>query len=236
MKILTTAAWAAGLAISATTALAEVSGNVALTTDYTFRGISQASELPAIQGGFDYENDSGFYAGLWGSNVDFGDKVNMELDVYAGFGFETSDDVAFDLGVLHYQYPGDSGLNYDYTEVYGSVSFFDATVGVNYSPEYFGDTGAFIYAYGEYSLSLAESWSVDAHVGYNLFEGEEEFGIFLVLPGDSQDDGYVDYSIGVSTEFDGVGLSLAYVGTNIDDEECEALCEGRAVFSISKSL
>lgn len=239
MKIFTKVAFAAVLSMSAATALAEVSGNVALTTDYTFRGISQTSELPAIQGGFDYEHKSGFYAGVWGSNVEFGDtKVNMELDVYAGFGFEVSEDVAFDAGILHYQYPGDTDLDYDYTEAYASVGLFGATIGINYSPEYFGDTDAFFYYYGDYSLSVAENFSADAHVGYNAFDGEDAFGKFLVLDGDSEDEGYVDYSIGISTEFEGIGLSLAYVGTNIDDDECGggSLCEGRAVLSISKSL
>lgn len=237
MKIFTKAAFAAILSIPPASALAEISGNVALTTDYTFRGISQTSELPAIQGGFDYEHESGFYAGVWGSNVEFGDaKVNMELDVYAGFGFEVSEDVAVDVGVLHYQYPGDTDLDYDYTEVYASVGLFGATVGINYSPEYFGDSDAFFYYYGQYSLSVAENFSVDAHVGYNQFDGEDAFGVFLVLDGESEDEGYVDYSIGVSTEFEGIGLSLVYVGTNIDDEECDALCEGRVVFSVSKSL
>ena len=236
MKIHTTAAVvAAGLAISAATALAEVSGNVALTTDYTFRGISQSSELPAIQGGFDYTHDSGFYAGVWGSNVEFETtEVNMELDVYAGYGFEASEDVTFDVGLLHYQYPGDSNSNFDYTEIYGSVSFFDATVGVNYSPEYFGDTDAYYYFYGDYSLALAENFSVDAHAGYNLFDGEDSFSSFIGA--ESGDDAYVDYSIGVSTEMDAIGLSLAYVGTNIDDDDCKAWCEGRVVFSVSKSL
>lgn len=60
MKILTTAAVAAGLSILATVAAAEISGHVALATDYMLRGISQTSELPAIQGGFDYEHESGF--------------------------------------------------------------------------------------------------------------------------------------------------------------------------------
>ena len=30
----------------------EISGNVALTSDYKFRGISQSDESPALQGGF----------------------------------------------------------------------------------------------------------------------------------------------------------------------------------------
>ena len=239
MKILTTAAVAVGLSVSATAALAEVSGNVALATDYLFRGISQTSELPAIQGGFDYEHESGFYAGVWGSNVEFGDaKVNMEIDVYAGFGFAVSEAVALDVGILHYQYPGDSGLNYDFNEAYASIGLFGATLGINYSPEYFGDTDAYFYYYGEYSLSVAESVSIDAHIGYNQFDSDEAFGAFLALDAASEDEGYIDYSLGVAAEFQGIGLSLAYVGSDIDDEECGggSLCEGRVVFGVSKSL
>ena len=59
-----------------------------MTTDYRFRGISQNDEDFAIQGGFDYAHDSGFYAGLWASNVDFQiqtvDDASAELDIYAG--------------------------------------------------------------------------------------------------------------------------------------------------------
>ncbi|MCB1710405.1 MAG: TorF family putative porin, partial [Halioglobus sp.] len=49
----------------------EISGNVALTSDYRFRGISQSDESAAIQGGFDVEFSPGFYVGTWGSSVDF---------------------------------------------------------------------------------------------------------------------------------------------------------------------
>ena len=47
------------LATTSTAALAEISGNVSLTTDYRFRGISQTDNDPAIQGGFDWASDSG---------------------------------------------------------------------------------------------------------------------------------------------------------------------------------
>ena len=49
-----------------------VSANLSILNDYVFRGQSQTAEHSAIQGGFDYAADSGFYAGIWGSNVDFG--------------------------------------------------------------------------------------------------------------------------------------------------------------------
>ena len=38
----------------------EVSGNVTLTSDYSFRGWSQTTRDPAIQGGFDIEFEEGF--------------------------------------------------------------------------------------------------------------------------------------------------------------------------------
>ena len=63
---------AAGL-LAATGAAADITGNVGLTTDYVFRGISQTDEKPAIQGGLDYAHSSGAYAGVWASNVDFND-------------------------------------------------------------------------------------------------------------------------------------------------------------------
>ena len=55
------------------------------------------SDGPAIQGGFDYANDSGFYAGIWGSNVNFNDGAGSELDYYFGYGFETGG-IGVDLG------------------------------------------------------------------------------------------------------------------------------------------
>ena len=65
-KILPLAA-AFALTIGSNVASAEITGNVSLTSDYKFRGISQSDESPAIQGGLDYAHDSGFYVGTWAS-------------------------------------------------------------------------------------------------------------------------------------------------------------------------
>ena len=46
-----------------------LTGNVGLFSQYVFRGLSQTNEKPALQGGLDYSHASGFYAGVWGSNV-----------------------------------------------------------------------------------------------------------------------------------------------------------------------
>jgi uncharacterized protein (TIGR02001 family) len=71
----------------------KLSANVALTTDYVFRGQSQTDEGPAIQGGFD-ATWKVFYLGVWASNIDFGAATNVngnleniadiEIDWYGG--------------------------------------------------------------------------------------------------------------------------------------------------------
>jgi hypothetical protein len=46
-----------------------LAGNLAIVSDYRFRGISQSYRLPAVQGGIDYAHESGFYLGNWNSSV-----------------------------------------------------------------------------------------------------------------------------------------------------------------------
>jgi len=237
-KKLLPAALATSLFAGATAAQAEmeISANVALTTDYKFRGISQSDESPALQGGFDLAFDNGMYVGTWASSVDFdtngdGFDGSLELDYYVGWGGEISDSVGVDVGVLYYSYPGDDGADGDYLEFYGSVSIADGTLGFAYSDDYYGETDTFYYLYGDYSFSLGENLSLDLHVGYNDLD---EDGGFL---SDGQDS-YVDYSVGLSTSFASVDLSLAVVGTDLDEEEVFGTDWGEdsVIFTISKSM
>ncbi|MEZ5559290.1 MAG: TorF family putative porin [Pseudomonadales bacterium] len=223
---------------------AEVSGNVALTTDYRFRGISQnTGELsPALQGGFDVATDSGLYIGTWGSNVNFSDGA-LELDIYGGWTGSIADGVDLDLGLLYYSYPKDGpGIDLDYLEVYGSLAFMGATLGVNYSDDYFAETGKFWYLYGDYSLPLAENYSLDLHVGYNAFDEKAERDTAGDCVGTGflcGEDNYLDYSVGVSTSFYDLDWSLSYVGVDIGQKECfgaKDICDDTVVLSVSKSL
>ncbi len=127
----------------------DVSANVTLTSNYVFRGVSQTGDGPAIQGGFDYSAGS-FYAGVWGSSVDFSDDTTMEMDIYGGFGVSAGG-WDFDFGGIYYIYP-DSPQNpsQDFVEVYGGASrgFGPATfdVKLSYSPEFYLEVGSAFYA------------------------------------------------------------------------------------------
>ncbi|MDA1076007.1 MAG: TorF family putative porin [Proteobacteria bacterium] len=219
---------------------AEFSGNVTLATDYRFRGISQLDRSPALQGGFDVATESGFYVGVWGSNVNFSEGA-LELDVYGGFAADINDNLSYDVGLLYYGYPhsGTSGNpEFAYYEVYGSFSFYGATLGLNYSPDYFAESDKFYYVYGQYSLPIGDNFSIDFHAALNQFDSKDaafnKFGI-----GSGSDDSYVDYSVTFASSFGGFDFALAFIDTNLNDDECfggSKICEATGVFSVSKSL
>ena len=74
--------------ITATAAQAQITGNLGLTSDYRFRGVSQTQNAPAVQGGIDYNHVSGLYIGNWNSSVSsqlYTNGAGVESDVYAGF-------------------------------------------------------------------------------------------------------------------------------------------------------
>ena len=108
-------------------AQAGASANVGVTSNYTFRGITQTDDKPAVQGGLDYSHDSGLYAGTWVSNIDFTPEANAaegsgaEIDVYGGIKRELKGGLSYDMGVIDYTYPSkktaESGAG-DITEVY----------------------------------------------------------------------------------------------------------------------
>jgi uncharacterized protein (TIGR02001 family) len=120
MKKFLLATTAAGLlALPAAPALAQatpsysLSGNLGITSNYIFRGITQTGGKPAVQGGFDFAHESGLYAGTWLSNVswleDFGAYTHssLEWDFYAGFKRNIGDtDFYYDLSTIYYYYPG----------------------------------------------------------------------------------------------------------------------------------
>lgn len=118
--------FSAAVLLAASSASARISGNVAIASDYAFRGVSQTGEEPAIQGGFDYAHDGGFSIGIWASNVDFGTDANLELDLYASYGQALDSGSSWDVGLIHYDYPAETDLSFDEAFVgfgYKIVSF-----------------------------------------------------------------------------------------------------------------
>jgi uncharacterized protein (TIGR02001 family) len=217
----------------------EISGNVALTSDYRFRGISQSNEDPAIQGGFDVGFEPGFYLGTWGSSIDFdvndnstGSYGNLELDYYGGWRGPIGDsDFGVDVGYAYYDYPSDTTDPVgDYQEFYVKGSWTTLVFGVFYSDDYYAETGESWYFSGDYSLGLIDSLTLGLHAGYTDLD---EVGF---LSNDKQD--YTDYAVSLTYNWATVDFSIAYVGTDLDEEDVfdTELAEPAAVFTIKKAM
>lgn len=161
MKKLTLSATAVLATILTPSAFAdtEFSANVSLVSNYVFRGYSYSDEKMATQGGFDLEDDSGVYAGIWGtSSVD----PNGEVDVYAGYAFDISDDVYIDVGVVRYHYPGGDGVSSSgTTEYHIGMGWQDFTL--TYHNDVHLDTD---YFEANYSVGLTDTIGLDLHIGH----------------------------------------------------------------------
>ncbi|MBO0333581.1 hypothetical protein J0X12_08155 [Sneathiella sp. CAU 1612] len=206
----------------------EFSANISLTSDYIFRGISQTGNNPAVQGGFDYTYDFGpaaVSAGIWASNVKFSDAT-IEIDYYAGVG-GSIDNFSWDLSAIYYTYPGaDSSLNYDFFEIAPSIGydfgFMAVSAGLNYSPEYFGDSGDAYYTHGGIDIPLGKYFTLSGTVGYQAIDDNAAWGT----------DDYTDYGISLSTEIAGFGLSAGWTDTDLSKSQCDDAC---GVFSVALS-
>ena len=209
-------------AIIAPTAQAEITANVALTTDYVWRGTSQnTDESLALQGGFDWADDSGFYAGAWGSNVNFGGTESLELDLYGGWATELENGLGLDFGIIRYTYHGgEDSSDLDFTEFYAGLSY--AGFGFIYSlGDELGDQFEFNYSHDIGSVSLAAAYG-----NYDV---------------SGDDDDYDYYSLGVSGSFGGksdIGWDVSYWGTSSDADDIFGtdLADDRVVFTISKEF
>jgi len=210
-----------------------ITGNVALATDYAFRGISQTTEAPAIQGGFDATfGDSGFYAGAWASNINFGaGGANLELDVYGGYKFALGG-VAMDVGVLGYLYPSaddDFIGELDFYEVYVKPSIalseqFTLGGNISYSPDFQNETGDAFYYEVNGTFVASPELSFSGAVGMQnvdtpgFFAGEDE---------------YTTWNVGGTYSAMGLGFDLRYVGTGVDNADAY---DDRVIFSIKKAM
>lgn len=140
----------------------DTSFNVAIASDYFWRGVSQNGGNPALQVGANYDHNSGFYAGAWASEVDYGDTANIEYDLWAGYNLAITDDMAVGVGVIQYNF---DGTDYDMTE-----EMYVAGYWRNTNVKYYVNTENRDLGYLEVSQGLPFINVVDVKLGYGEFK------------------------------------------------------------------
>ena len=196
--------------------------NIGANTDYVFRGLSQTDEDPSVFGGVDASMGIG-YAGVWVSNVDFGNGTDAEFDLYAGIK-PTAGPVTFDIGVIYYGYIDQpSGSNEDYWEgkVAASVPAGPATLGaaVYYSPEFFGKTGDAWYYEANAAVTIPDTkFTINGAIGRQ--EVEKAFD-------------YTTWNVGLGYALtDHISFDVRYWDTNQGNAVTGGLGDSRVVGGI----
>ncbi len=237
------ATFVTGAAKAEETSTHDVTFNAALTSDYRFRGVSQARLDPALQLGADYVHaPTGLYVGTWLTNIkwikDAGGKgSNLEWDLYAGKTGEIGGGFKYDVGGLYYYYPGN--------EVNPNANTFELYGQIGYGPAYFKYSHALTNLFGAANsknspyYDLGADFDVGAgvtlttHVGYQKVKG---------APNGSS---YTDWKIGVSKTFEqlaGLTFALDYVDTDYKEgfaprsPDGKNLAKSGIVFTVSKTF
>lgn len=176
-KLLIALALSAGFVASAQ---AQLTGNLGLTSDYRFRGVSQTQNAPAVQGGIDYAHSSGLYIGNWNSSVSsevYTNGSGVESDLYAGYKKEIFKGITIDIGSYNYFYPrattsARTGSNFDTYEAFAGVGYKDL-ISAKYSQTlgngYFGTANArgtnYTQVDGKLPVPVVKNLAVVAHYG-----------------------------------------------------------------------
>lgn len=203
-----------------------VAYNVGAVSDYRFRGIAQTAFKPAVQLGVDFAHKNGFYAGAFGSNVNWvkdfngATKGSYEIDLYGGYKGSISKDLGFDLGLITYQYPGNNsgvanaayGLaagtysNASTTEVYGGLSYSMFTLKYSRSVgNYLGflNSGGSQYLDLSANFDLGSGFTLTPHVGKQKVAGQAGTG------------DYMDYALTLGKDFgNGITGTAALIATD----------------------
>lgn len=167
-----------GSSLYALDAHAEWTGNIGVHSKYLLRGIGLENNNTAVQGGVDYANESGFYAGWWGSNLGYTYKAStattnsngdgFENDLYAGFA-GSSGDLSYKLGLIQYLYidVDDSDL----TEALVNVGYGPFNLQAQYllNDGWWGNSGD-TYWTANYSTALPSDFSLGASLGWYTYD------------------------------------------------------------------
>ncbi|KKO64368.1 Bacterial protein of unknown function (Gcw chp) [Janthinobacterium sp. KBS0711] len=211
-----------------------VSYNVALTSDYRYRGISQSRLKPAVSGGADYtHNPTGLYVGTWLSSIkwikDGGGDTNLEWDVYGGKRGEISKNVTYDVGGLYYFYPSNGlSTNANTFELYGQLGYGPLYIKYSHSTtNLFGVADSKNSGYLDVggNFDMIDGYIMNVHVGRQKVEHNDSLS-------------YNDVKIGVTKDFGMATVSLAAVKANISSlaPNGKNLAKSGLVLTVSKTF
>lgn len=193
-------------------ALAEVSAEVGVISDYRFNGVSQTERNPAVQASVDYAHDSGAYFGLWGSNAHFsGTKVRAELDATLGYSFALAEDWQGDMGIATYNYFGGTDADaLNYPELYVGVTLpSNTSFYVHYTHDYGGE------GLSSYFIELSQDYEWEDYL-FNVRATHTQTDQDSLWDGK---DNYQHIEVSAARTWQGVDFKLSALATSMEDND-----------------
>ena len=203
----------------------EVTYNVGVVSQYRYRGLAQTKGDAALQGGADYANANGFYAGAWGSTIKWikdavpdtgktAPKGPVELDLYGGYKFEAAG-IAYDVGYLRYEYVGNTykdaaaaNVNASTDEAYAAATYGPATLKYSYAfSDLFGYSNSRGSSYVDLSATfdLGNGYSLVPHAGHQTVKHLST----------AANMSYTDIALTLNKDLgDGLSASVSSIATN----------------------
>ncbi len=150
----------------------ELSGVATITSEYIYRGLAMSDGKPSAQLGFDYEHDTGLFAGVWASTIDLRSATgqrDLELDYYAGYHYVSQAPVTATVTFLRYTFPDRTGAHrYDHNEVLVSVTWLEQySIELGYTNNLYGLSRIGRHWEFQSEWPIANAWVISAALGGN---------------------------------------------------------------------
>lgn len=208
---------------------AEVSGEISFASNYLSYGLTQSADDPALQLTTTWSGESGLYLSAWASQVDYGysDETDTEVALYAGYFYHLSDKVSFDIGTAQFLYEGgDISNDYNYNEIYGTLSTHLVNFAIHYAWDYFGAGTDFTVLQIYKTFSFDEMFDLTIGSDYSVTGDRSKYSIL----GESD---FVHYFIKAEKSWIGLNWSLSIHDTNMPSSETD---EARTVAGLGWSF
>lgn len=209
------------------TAQADWSATLTGASDYLFNGVTQTGHQPAVQASLDWSGAAGMYAGLWASNVDFGDDTEAEVDGYLGYRFEFRPGYSVDAGLALYTYHGGSdSSDANYPEAYLKLGIAGFNLNAWYTHDYSGLDVGHVVVMLQKDFEINDRWTIATQLSRSTSLDTDRFAW------DGDRDHYLHWQIMNRTSYAGFDLALGLSGTTLSDESGDTV----VLFTIGRTF
>lgn len=190
------------MALSMPAAFAQLSGSLAVLSDYRFRGRSLSDNRATSQLTLNYDSDHSWYAGAMATHATLEDTGTAQLLVYGGFAHRLPGGMGWEAGASQTIFTRLSG--YNYLDAFLGMSGEHASARLYYAPRYFGRSTRTLHAEVNGFLPLGDTLRLLGHLGLQrALSDADSIGMASSRR--------YDYRLGVAAHLGDVDLQLARV-------------------------